>query len=80
MGRHLRRWDGVISKNEFVEVLDSSVSVGTKIQVGFGVRTRRGTDFFSAFYSIETAWILPSLVFIVYQDFPLGFQAVGSKL
>jgi hypothetical protein len=42
VGGHLRRWVGVINKNEFVEVLDSSVSVVTRIQVGFGVRSRRG--------------------------------------
>lgn len=80
MGRHLRRWDGVINRNEFVEVLDISVSVVTRMQVRLGVRFRTGAEFFSAFYSAETGWVLPSLVFTLYQDFPLGFQAVGPKL
>jgi hypothetical protein len=34
--RHLRRWAGVINKNEFVEVLDSSVSVVTRIRLYSG--------------------------------------------
>ena len=39
----------MINKNEFVEVLDSSVSVVTRIQVGFGVLSRRGAEFFFCF-------------------------------